>query len=114
MQFYYGGKTWDTDKPVYVVGRLHKGESWFPLRYDWASNGDWIGDWIGAVKCKQGTIRNIHIDYNFGQSFVCDFEICVPPYGVALSVSKVIVTETPHNAKKMLLQKIREGEGRKC
>lgn len=87
MQFYYGGKTWDTDKPVYVVGHRYKDGSWFPFRENQTINAN-VG-W--TVKCKRGTIRNINVDYNFGQSFVCGFEIYVPSYDGTLRTSEVII-----------------------
>ena len=53
-----------------------------------------------TIKCKKGTIINIYMDYNHGQSFVSGFDINVPSYQFRLNSNKVIFAESPQKARK--------------
>lgn len=97
MEFYWKGKTYDTDKHVYVVGRTYgRQESWYS--YD---KGDPFYDSNDIIKCKQGTIKHIYMDYNHGQSFVSGFDIEVPSYDYRLDSNKVVFAESPIKARQL-------------
>ena len=96
MEFYCNGKTHDTDKYLYVVGITYeRNGSWYPFK-----KGDSFYGPKDIIKCKQGTIKRIYMDYNYGQSFVKGFDIEVPSYDLSLDRNKVVFAESPQKARK--------------
>jgi len=76
MEFLFDGKTWDTDKKVYVAGFVLI-KTWFPLH----KSGDWDVEKKIQYnpKCRQGYISELHFDYNNGQqSFVKNITVFIP------------------------------------
>lgn len=71
MIFYCGGQYWDTDKYVYVAGyKIIK--SWFSGDSDDLPSIEKYG-----LICKRAYISKVYFDFNNGESFVKDFDICV-------------------------------------
>lgn len=95
MEFYYKGKNWDTNKPVYVAftapSKMRFGTP-IPQK-----------DAKGEIeKCRQGHIIEIHIDPNSGQSFVTDFGIKVKNYSNdKIMASRYLVAESPKQVRVM-------------
>lgn len=97
MKFYWKGKTYDTDKHVYVAGYMYDRKSnWIPFDRENIKNYPGF-----IIKCKEGTINRLYIDYNHGQSFVSGFDINVPSYYHRLDSNKVIFAESPIKARQL-------------
>lgn len=96
MNFICNGKTYDTDKPLYIVGRDFGKGSWYPFE-----NGGSLCASEATVKCKKGTIKQICMDYNHGQSFVSSFKMDIPSYGNFVNSNEAIFAESPIKARKL-------------
>lgn len=82
MTFEFSGQTWDTDKPVFVVGhnsRIWANVSWYPY-----AKSSWCADHNGkdyrdyGIACKKMLIKTIHLEDKNGVNFVKDIEFTLP------------------------------------
>lgn len=94
MQFYCNGETWDTDKPVYVLGQYVL--RWFPL-----SSQDLPRLNDNALVCKKVYIKTIEIEHDGTQSWVKNFTTtCPSDRMITLSLDRCIIGKSPKRAKK--------------
>lgn len=102
MVFYYKNEYWDTDKLVYIMGYGYESRgssSWYAVKKKEIVLG------YAKLKCKQGIIKSVHFDYNFGQSFVTGFTVEITSAGKSLyeeyQSGDVIVSHSHVKARKM-------------
>lgn len=113
MKFYYKDREFDTDKYVYVLFQYHK---------DTYHGGEWLhaihygmNDYIMnptnyPIKCKRGTIKNIEIDFNNGQSFVTNFEVEIKGYEYTINAQKNFIAHNTKEPRELYYKALAEGK----
>lgn len=97
MKFYCQGREWDTDKPVYVAGFVIR-KSWFSVK-NIVNDGEEVEKY--GLKCRQGVISKIYMDFNNGQSYVKDFQISIPKERDNVNAHDCIISDSAKGAAEL-------------
>ena len=73
MIFEFDGQTWDTDKPVFVVGRGGSRDDWSPFSKILADSSEYFYERYG-LKCRKMYIHAIYFHFLNGTNVASGFE----------------------------------------